>query len=66
MTTASEVSQARLHHEATGGGGPCLLLLHGMLSSRFQWTPNLDALVSPYMAGAVGAVGPRPVAHTGA
>ena len=46
MTTASEISQALLHHEATGGEGPCLLLLHGMLSSRFQWTPNLDALVA--------------------
>jgi pimeloyl-ACP methyl ester carboxylesterase len=33
-----------LYHEAHGSGGPFLLLVHGMLSSRAQWLPNLEAL----------------------
>ncbi|MDO8613988.1 MAG: alpha/beta hydrolase [Dehalococcoidia bacterium] len=33
-----------LYHEAHGSGGPFLLLVHGMLSSRAQWLPNLAAL----------------------
>jgi pimeloyl-ACP methyl ester carboxylesterase len=37
-------SPARLHHESAGGDGPYMLLLHGMLSSRLQWAPNLAAL----------------------
>jgi pimeloyl-ACP methyl ester carboxylesterase len=32
------------YHEIHGGEGPALLLVHGMLSSRAQWTPNLQAL----------------------
>jgi len=35
-----------LHHEVHGQGGPFLLLVHGMLSSRVQWMPNLTALSS--------------------
>lgn len=37
-------STVHLHHESVAGQGPCMLLLHGMLSSRFQWMPNLVAL----------------------
>jgi pimeloyl-ACP methyl ester carboxylesterase len=32
------------HYEVMPGDGPFLLLVHGMLSSRAQWTPNLAAL----------------------
>ena len=32
------------HWELCGGEGPYLLLIHGFLSSRAQWQPNLDAL----------------------
>ena len=28
----------------TGGTGPYLLLVHGFLSSRAQWRPNLEGL----------------------
>jgi 2-succinyl-6-hydroxy-2,4-cyclohexadiene-1-carboxylate synthase len=34
----------RLHHELHPGTGPYLLLVHGFLSSRGQWRPNLAAL----------------------
>lgn len=34
----------RMYYEAHEGNGPYLLLLHGMLSSRAQWTRNLAAL----------------------
>jgi 2-succinyl-6-hydroxy-2,4-cyclohexadiene-1-carboxylate synthase len=33
-----------LHYEVHGERGPFLLLVHGMLSSRAQWLPNLPAL----------------------
>ena len=33
-----------LHYEVHEGPGPFLLLVHGMLSSRAQWSPNLAAL----------------------
>lgn len=33
-----------LYHEVHEGRGPHLLLVHGMLSSRAQWLPNLEAL----------------------
>ena len=33
-----------LHYEVHGGDGPFLLLVHGLLSSRAQWLPNLEAL----------------------
>lgn len=32
-----------LYHETHGTHGPFILLVHGMISSRAQWTPNLDA-----------------------
>ena len=32
------------HYEVHDGSGPYLLLVHGMLSSRAQWAPNLRAL----------------------
>lgn len=35
---------SRLHFEVHEGNGPLLLLVHGMLSSRSQWAPNLAAL----------------------
>ncbi len=34
----------RLHYEVHDGDGPYMLLVHGMLSSRAQWMPNLAAL----------------------
>jgi pimeloyl-ACP methyl ester carboxylesterase len=33
-----------LHYEVHGAGGPYLLLVHGMLSSRAQWLANISAL----------------------
>jgi pimeloyl-ACP methyl ester carboxylesterase len=33
-----------LHYEVHEGDGPYLLLVHGMLASRAQWLPNLEAL----------------------
>lgn len=38
------MSTASLYHEALPGQGPCAFFLHGMLSSRLQWQPNLPAL----------------------
>jgi len=38
------MSDTQLFHEVHGGQGPFLLLMHGILSSRAQWTPNLEAL----------------------
>jgi len=34
-----------LYYEVHGNRGPFLLLVHGLLSSRAQWMPNLNALV---------------------
>ena len=34
----------RMYYEVHDGNGPYLLLIHGMLSSRAQWTRNLAAL----------------------
>lgn len=34
-----------LHYEVHGIHGPYLLLVHGLLSSRTQWTPNLKELI---------------------
>jgi 2-succinyl-6-hydroxy-2,4-cyclohexadiene-1-carboxylate synthase len=34
----------KLHYEVHDGTGPFLLLVHGILSSRAQWTLNVDAL----------------------
>ena len=42
-TTAAE-APPRLHVDLHDGEGPYLLLVHGMLSSRAQWMPNLEAL----------------------
>jgi pimeloyl-ACP methyl ester carboxylesterase len=35
---------ARLHYDVHPGDGPYLLLVHGFLSSRAQWLPNIGAL----------------------
>ncbi|MFC1533034.1 alpha/beta fold hydrolase [Thermodesulfobacteriota bacterium] len=35
-----------LYYEVHGDKGPYLLLVHGILSSRAQWLPNLEALKS--------------------
>jgi pimeloyl-ACP methyl ester carboxylesterase len=35
-----------LHYDVHGSGGPYLLLVHGMLSSRAQWLANVPALSS--------------------
>lgn len=39
-------SRSQLHYEVHGSRGPHVLLVHGMLSSRAQWAPNLAALTS--------------------
>lgn len=33
-----------LYHEIHGSKGPFLLMVHGIMSSRAQWIPNLEAL----------------------
>jgi len=33
-----------LYHEVHGSEGPFLLLVHGIISSRAQWIPNIEAL----------------------
>jgi pimeloyl-ACP methyl ester carboxylesterase len=38
------MTDAPLHYEVHGESGPFVLLVHGFLSSRAQWMPNLDAL----------------------
>ena len=43
-TAATTEATPRLHVDVHDGNGPYLLLVHGMLSSRVQWMPNLDAL----------------------
>lgn len=40
------MTELLLHREIHGSRGPYLLLVHGILSSRAQWRPNLDALCS--------------------
>lgn len=35
-----------LYYEVHGTHGPFILLVHGMISSRAQWIPNLDALTA--------------------
>jgi len=35
-----------LYYEVHGTQGPYLLLVHGLLSSRMQWMPNLEALAA--------------------
>lgn len=37
-------SKPNLYYETHGSGGPHLLMVHGFLSSRAQWLPNLEAL----------------------
>ena len=34
----------RLYHEVHGSKGPFLLMVHGIMSSRAQWMPNLEFL----------------------
>ena len=36
--------EIHLHYEVHEGNGPYILMLHGMLSSRAQWYPNLAAI----------------------
>lgn len=43
---ARKAEKPKLHHEAHGQDGPFVLLVHGMLSSRAQWIPNLAALLA--------------------
>ena len=40
------MSTPHLYYEVHGTSGPHLLLVHGMLSSRAQWIPNIDAMSS--------------------
>lgn len=43
-SVASSVPAALPHWETHGGSGPHLLLVHGLLSSRAQWSLNIAAL----------------------
>ena len=38
------MEKSHLYYETHGTGGPYLLLVHGMLSSRAQWMANVAAL----------------------
>jgi len=39
-----KMQEPLLYHEVHGTQGPFILLVHGMISSRAQWTPNLETL----------------------
>lgn len=39
----SNKNGSHLYYEVHGTGGPCLLMVHGLMSSRAQWIPNLKA-----------------------
>jgi pimeloyl-ACP methyl ester carboxylesterase len=41
---AEQTTPAMLHYEIHGESGPFILLVHGVLSSRAQWLPNVPAL----------------------
>lgn len=41
---AENAGEPRLHYEVHGTAGPFTLLVHGFLSSRAQWLPNLSSL----------------------
>ena len=38
------MEKPKLYYEVRGSGGPFLLLVHGLLSSRTQWMANVEAL----------------------
>ncbi len=38
------MTDAHLHYDVHPGNGPFMLFVHGFLSSRSQWRPNLDSL----------------------
>jgi pimeloyl-ACP methyl ester carboxylesterase len=40
----TELRKITLHTDVHAGNGPFLLLVHGFLSGRSQWRPNLEAL----------------------
>lgn len=43
--TSTETNQTvKMHWQDHGGNGPCLLMVHGILSSTAQWLDNLPAL----------------------
>ncbi|MCP4751107.1 MAG: alpha/beta hydrolase [Proteobacteria bacterium] len=44
MSKEPNRNDRRLYYEVHGTNGPFLLLVHGLLSSRGQWIPNLKAL----------------------
>jgi pimeloyl-ACP methyl ester carboxylesterase len=43
-----EANGLRLHYTRTGGGGPALLLAHGLTDDGLCWTPVADALAGAY------------------
>ncbi len=55
MRTAE--GKTELHHEVHGRAGPFLLLVHGLLSSRAQWRPNLTALTQHFRPVVVELLG---------
>jgi len=44
LLRSQEETAPQLYSEVHGHDGPFLLLVHGLLSSRAQWLPNLEAL----------------------
>ena len=47
----------KFYYEVHEGNGPYLLMIHGMLSSRAQWTRNLAALSTGDPPGGAGIMG---------
>jgi pimeloyl-ACP methyl ester carboxylesterase len=46
-----------LYYEVHGESGPFILFVHGILSSRAQWAPNLDAFTGKYRPVVVELLG---------
>ncbi len=46
-----------MHYDVHGGRGPFILFVHGLLSSRAQWRPNLGAFLPHYRPVVVELLG---------
>ncbi len=51
------MSEALLHYDVHGSDGPCVLFVHGLLSSRSHWLPNLPAFTPSYRPVVVELLG---------
>ena len=52
-----KVPDSLLHHEIHGEHGPLILFVHGLLSSRAQWAPNLATFAQHYRPVVVELLG---------